>query len=157
MRFAKLAPVTDEVVEMERLYGTFDLGLDGSPNLLWQARNLKQWKPPEMFQCAFFPEVYIARVRVNRQILGALERVYLEIAAHWTAEARRAYGLNQFVKCYSFGDGESPNLFWWGAAWRLSPQIGGEALSETVKIFTRHGFTHCGTTDKKRIRDFEMW
>lgn len=157
MRFAKLAPVGNAVKEMETLYGTFDLDLNGYPNTLWQARNLKAWRPPEMFQCAFFPDVYIARVRINRRLLGPLGRVYEEMGARWTREARIAYGLNQFVKCYAFGDGDGPNLFWWGAAWRLSPQVGGEVLSQAIDIFKRHGFTAAGTTDKKRLRDFEFW
>ena len=76
MRFAKLAPVSDAVAEMEQLYGRFDIGLDGQPNALWQARNLKVWKPPEMFQMAFFPDIYLARIRVNRRIFGPLALVY---------------------------------------------------------------------------------
>jgi hypothetical protein len=157
MRFAKLANVNDAVGDMEQLYGTFDLGLDGTPNGLWQARNLKNWKPPEMFQCAFFPGVYIARIRVNRRLLGPLGRVYEEMCVRWTREARTAYGLNQYVKCYAFGDGDGPNLFWWGAAWRLSGQVGGEVLSQAIEIFRRHGFTYVGVIDKRRLRDFELW
>lgn len=157
MRFAKLAPAGDSVRQMEELYGTFDIGLDGSPNGLWQARNLKTWKPPEMFQCAFFPAVYLARVRVNRRIFAPLERAYTEIVERWTKEAREACGLNQFVKCYCFGDGAGPSLFWWGAAWELSPQLGGEPLSEALKVFTRNGFTHAYTTDKRKLRVLEYW
>lgn len=157
MRFAKLVESTSTVKEMESLYGTFDIGLDGTPNGLWQARNLKLWRPPEMFQCAFFPDVYLARIRVNRRLLGPLGRAYEEIAARWTREARIAYGLNQYVKCYSFGDGDGPNLFWWGAAWRLSPQVGGEVLAAAIEIFGRHGFKHVGLGDKRRVRDFEFW
>lgn len=157
MRFAKLAPATGLIQQMEALYGTFDIGLDGTPNVLWQARNLKAWKLPDMLQLAFFPEVWIARVRVNRRIAGPLERVYLEIVQRWTPEARQAHGLNQFVKCYCFGDGAGPNLFWWGAAWELSAQLGGEPLAEVIKIFTRNGFTHAYTADKRKVRVLEYW
>lgn len=157
MRFAKLAPLTDSVKQMEQLYGEFDIGLDGSPNGLWQARNLKMWKPPQMLQSAFFPQVYLARIRVNRRIAGPLERAYLEIATRWTKEAQEAYGLNRFVKCYCFGDGHAPNLFWWGAAWELSQQLGGEPLAEVVKVFTRNGFTHAYTADKRKPRTLEYW
>jgi hypothetical protein len=157
MRFVQMALVHEAVPEMEELYGQFDLGLDGVPNTLWESRNLKKWRPPEMLQHAFFPQMYIPKVRVNRRIFGPIGLVYEEIAARWTAEARKAYGLNQFVKCYCFGDGPGPNLFWYGGAWRLSPQVGGEVLGEVIKVFTRHGFTYCGALDKRRLRDFEMW
>src|SRR6267378_1790512 len=155
MRFAQMAPVTERVGEMQAAYGAFDISLDGVPTPVWLARNLQKWRSPEMFQLAFFPDVYVKKVLVNRRIFGPLDLTYEEITARWTTEARAAYGLNQFVKCYSFGDGEAPSLFWYGAAWRLSPQVGGEVLSEVCKIFTRHGFTHCGVTDKRRVRDFE--
>lgn len=160
MRFVKLASVSDTVVEMEQLYGRFDIGLDGLPNTLWQSRNLKLWKPPEMFQMTFFPDVYLARIRVNRRIFGPLAETYEEIAVRWTTEARRGHGLNQFVKCYCFGDGTQPNLHWYGAAWELSPQVGGEVLSEVVKIFTRHGFTHGYVSEKRnlsKLRTLEYW
>jgi hypothetical protein len=157
MRFVSLAPVGPEIAEMEALYGRFDIGLDGLPTPSWVARNLKKFKPGQMFQHAFMPDVWVNGVLVNRLIVGALHQVYAEIGARWTLEARTAYGLTQYVKCYCFGDGDKPNLFWYGAAWRLRQQVGGEALSEVIKVFTRHGFTYCGSTDKKRLRDFEMW
>jgi hypothetical protein len=157
MRFVALAPVSDRIAEMETLYGRFDLGLDGTPNQNWMNRNLKRFNPPNMLQCAFFPDLYVNKVLVNRRIVGPLNQVYAELVVRWTFESRDAYGLNQYVKCYNFGDGDGPNLFWYGAAWRLSPQVGGEVLTEVVKIFTRHGFTHAGSTDKKRLRDFEYW
>jgi hypothetical protein len=157
MRFASLAPVSETVGEMELLYGKFDISLDGRPTVLWEARNLRKWRSPEMFQLAFFPDCYVTKTVVNRRIFGPLAQAYEEITARWTPESRRAYGLNQFVKCYCFGDASTPNLHWYGAAWELSSQVGGEVLSEVIKIFTRHGFTHCGATDKKRIRTFEFW
>ena len=157
MRFASLAPVGSEIEEMETLYGKFDLGLDGQPTLLWQGRNLRKWRMPEMMQLAFFPDMYVAKVLVNRRVFGPLEQVYGEIMARWTREAREAHGLNQFVKCYCFGDGDRPNLFWYGAAWRLSPQVSGETLGEVIKVFTRNGFTYRGDTERRRLRDFELW
>jgi hypothetical protein len=82
--------------------------------------------------------------------------VFTEIADTFTPEARDAYGLNQFVRCYAFG-GTEPDLFWYGAAWELSPQVGGETLSEAIKIFQRHGWTYCWIKDKHRLRQFEYW
>ena len=158
MRFVKMAPVNDQVAEMEQLYGTFDIGLDGLPNAVWEGRNIKKWKPPgEMFQHAYLPEMYLNRIRVNRRIFGPLSHVYEEICVRWTQEARRANGLTQFVKCYCFGDVTGPNLFWYGGAWELSPQLGGEMLGEVIKVFTRHGFTHAFTTDKRKVRILEYW
>jgi hypothetical protein len=158
MNNASLAPVTEGVAELESLYGTFDIDLCGLPTQGWQNRNLKRFKAPEMLQHAFFPQVYIARVLVNRRMLGPIERVYQEIVTRWPIEARKAYGLNQFVKCYCFGDGSGPNLFWYGAAWELSPLVNGEILGEVATIFRRHGFTHAYGSDKKlRARIFEYW
>jgi hypothetical protein len=152
-----MAQVGGAVKEMESLYGRFDISLDGTPSLVWLNRNLQKWRSPEMFQLAFFPDVYVKKVLVNRRIFGPLSLVYEEITTRWTVEARQAYGLNQFCKCYCFGDADIPSLFWYGAAWRLSQQLGGEVLTEVIKIFVRNGFTHCGLTDKKRVRDFEFW
>lgn len=157
MRNASLLEVNEQVLDMARLYGQFDVGLDGRPTPQWEGRNLKRFKCPEMMQHAFFPQVYLAKVLVNRRLLGPLERVYSEIVVRWTPEARVAYGLNQFVKCYCFGDGAGPNLFWYGGAWELSTAVHGDVLSDVVKIFTRHGFTHAYVTDKKRLRTFEYW
>jgi hypothetical protein len=153
MRNAELAPVDEHVSEMEALYGRFDLGLEGRPTPVWENRNLKHLRLPEMLQHAFFPGVYLLKVVVNRRMVGPLERVYLDICARWGEGERRAYGLSQFVKCYCFGEGAAPNLFWYGAAWELSPQVNGEALSEAVRLFQKHGFTH----DRKRLRTFEYW
>src|SRR5215472_9630571 len=153
MRNASLAPVSDQVGDMELLYGQFDLGLEGRPTPAWENRNLKRLRLPEMLQSAFFPEVYLLKVVVNRRMMAALERVYLDICTHWSESERKAYGLNQFVKCYCFGDGAVPNLFWYGAAWELSKQVVGEQLTETVKIFQKQGFTY----DRKRLHIFEYW
>ena len=153
MRNASLAQVTDLVKDMELLYGQFDIGLDGQPTETWQNRNLKRLRLPEMLQHAFFPQVYLLKVVVNRRMVAPLERVYLDICNRWTESERKAYGLNQFVKCYCFGDGSAPSLFWYGAAWELSGQVSGEPLTETVKLFQKQGFTH----DRKRLRVFEYW
>jgi hypothetical protein len=157
MRNASLAPVSEQVGELESLYGKFDIGLEGRPTPVWENRNLKSLRLPEMLAHAFFPDVYLARVLVNRRVMGSLERVYIDICSTWNKEARSAYGLNKFVKCYCFGDGAGPNLFWYGAAWELSAEVHGEALSDVVKLFTRHGFTHGYTSDKKKLRTFEYW
>jgi hypothetical protein len=153
MRNASLAVVNEQVGEMELLYDKFDIGLDGRPTQIWENWNIKKVRLPEMLQHAFFPDIYLDKVEVNRRMAGAIERVYLDICAKWSMEERKAYGLNQFVKSYCFGDGSSPNLFWYGAAWELSPQVNGEALTEVVKIFQKQGFTH----DRKRLRIFEYW
>jgi hypothetical protein len=157
MRFVAMAEVSESVGEMERLYGRFDLGLDGRPTPAWEARNLKMWRLPEMFELEFFPGVYITKVLINRKLFAHLPLVYEQIMARWNTEARKAHGLSRFSKCYAFGSGDLPTLFWYGGSWRLSQQVGGEVLGEVVKIFCAHGFTWCGATDKRRIRDFEMW
>jgi hypothetical protein len=138
---------------MEALYGKFDLGLDGYPTEPWKNRNLKRLRFPEMLEYQHFSGVYLAKVVVNRRMMGALERVYLAICERFPFEARRAYGLNRFVKCYCFGDGPGPNLFWYGAAWELSPAVGGEILDESAEIFRSFGFKH----DRKKLRVFEYW
>jgi hypothetical protein len=93
----------------------------------------------------------------SMSIGDALERVLLEMCAHFTPQFRSINGLDQFVKCYCFGEGTGPNLFWYGGAWRLSEQVGGPALEDARKIFVRHGFTHAWATDKNRLRDFEFY
>ena len=153
MRNAELAPVDVQVREMEALYGTFDIGLDGLPTSVWVNRNLKWVRLPEMLQHAFFPDIYLRKVHVNTRMAGPLQRVYVDILQRFSQEDRRIFGLSQFVKGYCFGDGSAPNLFWYGAAWELSAQVNGEALTEVVKLFQKQGFTH----DRKRLRIFEYW
>jgi len=159
MRNASLIGENTELVStLQQLYGIFDISdLTGRPTELWENRNLKKWKPPEMLQHAFFPDVYLSRVLVNRRMLGPIERVYDEIVTKWPMEARRLHGLNQFAKCYCFGDGSVPNLHWYGAAWELSPLVASDVLSDVIKVFTRHGFTHAYLGDKKKLRVFEYW
>jgi len=139
--------------EMEAVYGKFDLTLEGVPTEQWENRNLKKLRLPEMLQHLFFPQVYLVKVWVNRRMMGAIERVYIELSTRWDAKARADYGLNQFVKCYAFGDGDRPSLFWYGGAWELSPAVSGEVLEEAIGIFKKYGFKH----DRKRLRVFEYW
>jgi hypothetical protein len=157
MRNVALAPVTEEISEMELVYGKFDLQLDGRPTVQWEGRNLKLCRFDEPLRHAFFPEVFVYKVLVNRRMLAPLGVVLREINLRWNRKERDAHGLNQFVKCYCFGDGDRPSLHWLGAAWELSPQVGGEVLTEVVKLFTRRGFTHGGAGNKPRIRTFEYW
>ena len=157
MRNVELAPVTDRVMELRSLYGNFALGPDGRPPETWERRNLKSLRLDQPLKSPWFPDFWFHRVLVNRRMQEAIAHVLREFNVRWTPEAQDAHGLNQFVKCYCFGDGNVPSLFWYGAAWRLSEQVGGETLSEAVKVFTKHGFTHAGANDKRRIRDFEFW
>jgi hypothetical protein len=138
---------------MEQLYGPFELTFDGVPALGWENYNLRKFQLPEALQLAYFPEAYLRFVRCNRRMLGALDGALREIVKTWPLEERAAYGLNQFVKCYCFGDGSGPNLHWYGAAWELSPQVSGDVLADVAKIFTRNGFTR----SEKRVRGFEYW
>ena len=157
MRQVELNPKIEHLSEINVLYGLFDLDINtGRPTDAWEARNLHLLRLPFPLQNAYFPNFWHKRTLVNRRAAEALLRVLNEIAETWTPEALSAHGLNQFVRCYTFG-GSEPNLFWYGAGWQLSPQVGGEPLAEAVKIFQRHGWTYCGLSDKKRIREFEFW
>jgi hypothetical protein len=157
MKRVELASVTDRVAELRTLYGNFDLGPDGRPPETWERKNLKSLRLERQLRSPWFPDFWFYRVLVNRRMVEPISAVLREINVRWTPEAQEAHGLNQFVKCYCFGDGLAPSLFWYGAAWRLSEQVGGETLSEVSKVFTRHGFTQVGLTDKRRVRDFEYW
>ena len=157
MRQVELNPKIDHLAEINQLYGLFDLDINtGRPTEAWEKRNLHLLRLPFDLQSAYFPGFWPKRIQVNRRAAEALSRVFSEMAEHWTSEALKAYGLDQFVRCYAFG-GKSPDLFWYGAAWELSPQVGGEVLSEAITIFQRHGWTYCWIKDKRRIREFEYW
>jgi hypothetical protein len=157
MRQIELTPKVEHLAEMTKLYGLFDLDVSTArPTIQWEKRNLHLLRLPFDLQSAYFPEFWLKRVLVNRRTAEALLRVLKEMSELWTPAALSAYGLNQFVRCYSFG-GKEPNLFWYGAAWELSGQVGGEVLSEAVKIFQRHGWTYCWLADKHRIREFEYF
>jgi hypothetical protein len=154
MRNVELVETTSAVREMEAIYGYFDLDINtGRPTTAWENRNLKSIRLPEGLEHQFFNGFYLLRVQVNRRMMGALERVYLEINKRWSAEARRAHGLNRFVRCYSFGEGDTANLFWYGAAWELSAAVNGEILAEAIELFKQYGFKH----DKRKLRIFEYW
>ena len=157
MRQLELTPKVEHLDEMTKLYGLFDLDVSTArPTVPWEKRNLHLLRLPFALQSAYFPEFWIKRVLVNRRAAEALLQALNEIARHWTLEALSAHGLNQFVRCYSFG-GKEPSLFWYGAGWELSPMVGGEPLAEAIKIFQRYGWTYCGLSDKRRIREFEYW
>lgn len=158
MRQVELNPRIDHLAEINTLYGLFDLDVStGRPTDAWEARNLHSLRLPFPLQSAYFPGFWHKRILVNHRAAEALLRVFQELAETYTPEAREAYGLDQFVRCYAFGGGKEPNLFWYGAGWELSPQVGGEVLSEVVKIFQRHGWTYCWIKDKHRIRELEYW
>jgi len=84
---------------------------------------------------------------------GAITQVLGEINSRWEAKQAEKENLDVFVRSYCFGCDSEPNAFWYGAGWRLSPLVTGVALEEVIKVFTRHGFTWAGATDKRR-RDF---
>lgn len=151
--------VADELdaKQIEKLYGPIDLDNEGQPKDTWKRRNLRTLRLDTPLRSPWYPDMSYRRVLVHRRIHEPMGRVLAEINSRWTPEARRAHGLDQFVKAFCFGDGEGPSLFWWGAAWRLSPEVGGEVLEDAKKIFVRHGFKHASTTDRRRVRDFEFW
>src|SRR5258708_4163447 len=140
-----LAPISKEVKELEALYGQFDLGLDGLPRSTWIGRHLVPFRlGRNRLQHYLFPEVYLSSFLVNRRMFPALALVLEEIRTRWTAEARAKNGLGQFVKCWSFGDGDRPHPGWWGSSYTLAPTVNLELLEEVKKIFVRHGFSQGG-------------
>jgi hypothetical protein len=148
-----MAPVTPRVAELEATYGLIDLGPDGRPRAAWEARQLCNLRLEAPLQSPWFPGFWYRRVLVNRRMAEAIAGVLREINVRYTPEFRTNNGLDQFLKCYCFGNGMEPNLFWYGAAWRLSPQVAGAVLPEVSKIFTRHGFSIA----LGGPRDFEYW
>jgi hypothetical protein len=157
MRQVELNSRIEHLQEINTLFGLFDLDINtGRPTDAWEARNLHSLRLPFPLQSAYFPGFWLKRVQVNRRAAEALLRVLQEMETIWTPEARDAYGLNQFVRCYQFG-GKQPDLFWYGAGWELSPQVGGEVLSEVITLWQKHGWTYCWIRDKRRIREFEYW
>lgn len=157
MRQIELSPKVENLAQITKLYGPFDLDVQtGRPTEQWERRNLHKLRLPFGLRCYHFPEFWLRRVLINRRAANALLGVLDQMAAQWTIEALAAHGLDQFVRCYAFGSGD-PTLFWYGAAWELSPEVGGETLSEAIKIFARHGWTYAGFNDKRRLRQFEFW
>jgi|SRR5215467_9553717 len=134
------------------LYGPFALGPSGYPRETWEARHLRPARFAVQFQHAAFPEFCLKFVRVNRRMVPAIQSVFNEIAARWNLEVQAVSGLNRFYKCYCFGDGEELSLFWYGAAWQLSPLLRGDMLKEVVKIFVRNGFRP--REDNERILEY---
>jgi hypothetical protein len=158
VRQVELNPKVEHLSEINTLYGLFDLDINtGRPTEVWERRNLFSLRLPFELQSAYFPGFWLKRVQVNRRASEALAKVFAEIDETFSPEARRAHGLDQFLRCYAFGSGKEPNLFWYGAGWELSPQVNGEALSKAVQIFQRHGWTYCWIRDKHRIREFEYF
>jgi hypothetical protein len=157
MRHVEFGQEVKNLEQITRLYGPFDMDVStGRPTEQWEHRNLFKMRLPFGLKHLYFPDFWLRRVLINRRASDALLGVLDQMAAQWTVEALSVHGLDQFVRCYSFGAGE-PSLFWYGAAWELSPAVGGETLSEAIKIFARHGWSYCGLNDKKRLRQFEYW
>jgi hypothetical protein len=157
MRLIELNPKIERAAEITALYGPFDLdAMTGRPTEHWERRNLYKLRLPFALRHVYFPEFWLRRCWINKRASESMIGVLDQMAAQWTLEALSAYGLDQFVRCYSFGS-KTPDLFWYGAGWELSPEVGGETLGEMIKIFARHGWTYCGLNDKKRIREFEYY
>ena len=157
MRAVKLNGKVDHLDQMNELYGPFDLDQNtGRPTPAWEGRNLHTLRLPFALNSAYFPEFWVRRIKVNHRAANALHNVLSELAATHTIEALHKTGLDRYVRCYCFGD-SSPSLFWYGAAWELSPQVSGEELVTAIKIFGRHGWTYCGLENRSRTREFEFW
>ena len=157
MRAVKLNAKVEHLDDMNTLYGMFDLEVNtGRPTPQWEGRNLHSLRLPFPLRSAYFPEFWVRRVQVNRRAASALHNVFAELRATHTIESLAKTGLDQFVRCYCFGD-STPSLFWYGAAWELSPQVAGEELASAIKVFGRHGWTYCGLENRSRTREFEYW
>lgn len=157
MRQIELNPKMENLSQVNRLYGLFDLdAMTGRPTEAWERRNLHKLRLPFSLKYVHFPEFWLRRVLINRRAAQAMLGVLGQMAVQWSFEDLARVGLDQFVRCYAFGSGE-PNLFWYGAAWELSPEVTGETLAEVIKIFAAHGWAYCGLNDKKRVRQFEYW
>ena len=153
MRVEGLELVKPEIAKrIEELYGPLEVGPDGQPLDTWKARNIRNIRLGAGFRHSAFPNCWIRFVPINRRMIHAITGVYSEINARWTVEAQERNGLSVFQKCYCFGDGDAPNLFWYGAAWQLPLVLKGEILREVVKIFVRHGFTP--RDDNERILEY---
>jgi hypothetical protein len=157
MRNVELIPDIERLADMTQLYGRFDLDINtGCPTESWERRYLFHLRLEYPLQSTWFPEFWYKRVRVNRRAAESLNRILHDLRVFFGPEEIEKQGLNQFVRCYNFG-GKIPSLFWYGAAWELSPKVGGDALAQTTKIFLQHGWTYAGLEDRKRLREFEYW
>lgn len=153
MRVEGLELVKPEIAKkIEELYGPLSIGPDGQPLLEWEARNIRKVRLGIAFRHSAFPDYWLRFVPVNRRMIRAITAVYAEAAARWTVEYQASHGLNVFQKSYCFGDGDAPNLFWYGAAWQLPLVLKGELLREVVKIFVRNGFIP--RDDNERILEY---
>ena len=153
MHAVSLTPRSDSIETLEKLYTKFDLGPTGYPTPQWEGRNLKELTLKRRLKYFYAPELFISRLLVNRRMVNAIALVFDEINERWDPQRAEAENLDQYVRTYCFGCDGPPNPFWWGAGYRLSPLVTGVALEEVLKIFTRHGFTWAGATDKKLVRD----
>jgi hypothetical protein len=153
MRVEGLDLIKPEIAQrIEDLYGALSIGPDGQPLDTWEHRNIRKIRLGIALRHSAFPNCCLRFVPVNRRMAPALINVYSEAAVRWTVEFQEAHGLTFFQKCYCFGDGDAPNLFWYGAAWQLPMALKGETLREMVKIFVRNGFTP--RDDNERILEY---
>ena len=154
MRVMELGIVKPELAgRLQLCYGVFSLGPDGRPLNTWEARNIRKVSLAVPMQTEAFPGIVLRWVLVNRRMLPAIQGVYGDIASRWGRDMQISTALANFVKCYCFGDGETPNLFWYGAAWQLSSKVHKEILRDVTKIFIKHGFSLQDGHD----RIFEYW
>ena len=153
MHAVTLTPTSEPIQTLEKIYTKFDLGPSGYPTPQWEGRNLKEIILKFRLRWFWAQDMYITRLKVNRRMMGALSLVLDEINEKWDPKEKEREALDQYVRTYAFGCDSKPNPFWWGAAYRLSPRVTGVALEEVLKIFTRHGFTWAGATEKSLIRD----
>jgi len=157
MSQTKLAPVSKDTEELVSLYGEIDMGPDGFPRAQWVGRTLVPLRLNPRLQYYLFPEVYLTRILVNRRMAPALAHVLEGIQRQWTYPETVENGLNQFVKCYSFGDGRAPQPCWWGASYWLSPKVQEDTIASVMKLFTKAGFTWGGTFTRKDERRFDYY
>lgn len=154
MHAITFSPTDSEIETLERLYCKFDIGPNGFPLPAWENRHLIDMVLARPLRMAYAPAVYLSKLRINRRMTKAMKLVFEEMWTKWDLKTAEAEGLDQYVRSYAFGCDDRPNPFWWGAGYRLSRRVTGVALEEAIKIFTRHGFTWAGSSEKKLPRDF---
>jgi hypothetical protein len=154
MHAINFSPTDSDIEALERLYTKFDISATGYPMPQWEGRNINDMVLERPLRWAFAPEVWLSRLRVNRRMAAPMRLVFSDMWQKWDPQSAETEGLDQYVRCYAFGCDDRPNPFWWGAGYRLSRRVTGVALEEVIKIFTRHGFTWAGATDKRAPRDF---
>jgi len=154
MHAITFCPTDSDIETLERLYCKFDIGATGYPMPQWEGRHLNEMVLERPLRWFYAPDVWLSRLKVNRRMAGPMRQVFKEMWEKWDSKTAEAEGLDQYVRCYAFGSDDRPSPFWWGAGYRLSRRVSGVALEETIKIFTRHGFTWAGASDKRLPRDF---